>query len=129
MLTIKEASYRGKPASVFWVTQGTETIGEVMTGLQAEMKERFRCGDSPSAGHMPLVGEVAFIKTGLFGHPAALAALTNELSCLFGAICVQVSPESYIASVVNQSAPASFKLGEIIPVAEVKEHADPWSKS
>ncbi|MBS1137651.1 MAG: hypothetical protein H6R11_1605 [Proteobacteria bacterium] len=129
MLTVKEASYRGKPASVFWVTQGTETIGEVMTALQAEMKERFRCGDSPRAGHMPMVGDVAFIKTALFAHPAALVTLTNELSCLFGAISVQVSPESYVVSVVSESAPAAFKLGEIIPVAEVKEHADPWSKS
>jgi hypothetical protein len=129
MLTVKEASYRGKPASVFWVTQGTETIGEVMTALQAEMKQRFRCGDSPRAGHMPLVGEVAFIKTGLFGHPAALATLTNELSCLFGTICVQVSPDSYVAAVVNESAPGRFKLGEVIPTAEVKEHEDPWSKT
>lgn len=129
MLTIKEASYKGKPVSVFWVTQGTEAIGEVMTKLQAEMKERFRCGDSPRAGHMPLVGEMAFIKTGLFGHPAALVTLTNELSCLFGVICVQVSPESYVASVVNQSAAANFKLGQVIPATEVKEHEDPWSKS
>lgn len=78
---------------------------------------------------MPLVGGIAFIKTGLFGHPAALVTLTNELSCLFGAICVQVSPESYVVSVVNESAPAGLMLGETIPVPDVKEHEAPWSKN
>jgi hypothetical protein len=129
MLTIGEAGYKGKPVSVFWVTQGTESIAEVIQGIRERMQERFRCGDQPTAGHTPLVGNVAFIKTGLFGHPAALVALTNELTCMFNTICVQVSPESYVVSILKPSASAGLKLGDVIPAVEVKEHADPWTKS
>lgn len=128
MLAIKEGIYKGSVVSIFWATQGTETLDQALVSIKARMTERFRCGDRPSAEHTPLLGNVAFIKTGLFEHPAALVTLTHELGSLFDVICVQVSPESYVAAVVNEASPCGCTLGGSIPVSEVKEHEDPWSK-
>jgi hypothetical protein len=128
MLEIREGTYNGHTISIFWVTQGVEPIGEVITTVKSRMAERFRCGDQPTAGHSPLLGKVAFIRTALFQHPAALVALTNELSSLFDAICVQVSPDTYVASVVKEGSQCGCKLGMAIPASEVKDHIDPWRK-
>jgi hypothetical protein len=128
MLTIKEARFKDNLASVLLLTVGSQPMPEVLAAVKATIQERFRCGDSPREGRSPMLGKVVFIKTGDAAlHPAALAALSQELVGLFDATCVQVSPDEYVVATLNEGSRCGCKLGEVISVFDVKEHADPWS--
>ena len=129
MLSIKEGTYKNKPVSLFQVASDGEPVEQGLVALNTQMQERFRCGDSPRADHTPLIGEIAFIKTGPSDPPAALVALSHELSCLFSVVFVQAGPDNYVASIVNASSPSGCSLGETVPLSAVKEHEGPWSQA
>lgn len=126
MLEIKEAMFKGKPASVFVLDRCEAAPARDLSEIAARLRERFRCGDSPRPGHTPLIGQIAFIRASAQAQPM-LAALTHELGSLFDAICVQADAQRYIVSVARPGL-STCALGEAIAVSEVKEHADPWSR-
>jgi hypothetical protein len=90
----------------------------------------FRCGEVPREGRSLLPGRVAFIHTGAASlHPAALVALSPCLCDQFEVIGVQDGSEHYIVSVVKGQTTLNCSVGDRIPIAEVKEHGDPWAAS
>jgi hypothetical protein len=130
MLSIKEATHKGNVVSVFHLTPGEGPLAESLLEVKSKLDDRFRCGEAPREGRSPLLGRVAFVHTGEATlHLAALVALSQGIGALFDVICVQDGPEYYVVSVVSERSRLNYSVGDCIPIAEVKEHRDPWAAS